>query len=201
MTFVIQRRSDKHPHVPKPLLDGSHTTMDIEMIIEPHRAMDEHAHMWDAGQPRLGAYFLPPFQRGTVWTVEQQKRFVESALLGIGLGTLVVVDAMNCPMQDLDRFAATDRWLLDGQQRCTALLAYRNDALRIFEGTECEHGWSDLDEVERRRFARLQIGVMKIRTDDPSYCLEIYRRLAFGGTPHAADDPQRPGWASTDRPA
>jgi hypothetical protein len=201
MSFTVRSRGGNYPHMPVELLDGLHTTMDIQQIIEPSRTLDEDAHMWDPGQTRIGCFFLPPFQRDVVWTASQQERFVESALLGLGLGTIVVVDAINCPMQSRDRFAATDRWLLDGLQRCTALGAYRRDEIAVFRGTECEHRWSDLTTNERRRISRLQIGVMKIRTEDVDKCLEIYRRLAFGGTPHAADDPQRPGPAQATRHA
>lgn len=187
MTFRIASRGGQHPHLPVQLLEGNHTSMDLERILSP--GMDaEDSDMWDPGQERLGGYFLPPFQRGPRWTQEQKERFVESALLGVGLGTIVVVDAINCPMQNDDRFAATDRWLLDGRQRCSALRDYGAGLVTVFRGTECEHRWDDLNTVERRRFNRLQIGVMKIQTDDVAYCREIYNRLNYGGTPHEEDE-------------
>ena len=111
-------------------------------------------------------------------------------LLGVSLGDIVVVDAMNEPMQSPERYASTDRWLLDGQQRITALLAYRRDAVEPFAGTACAHRWSDLNVAEQRRVWRTQIGIYRVRTSDPAYAREIYRRMNFGGTPHTED--QRP---------
>lgn len=186
MTFVIRSRGGKHPHFPLQLLDGHQTTTDLEAIVDPiSKAAGDT--FWDQTQPKAGPWFLPPFQRPAVWTDTQKIRFVESALLGISLGSLVVVDALHCPMPSKDRFAATDRWLLDGQQRVSALLSYRNDEIEIFQGTECAHRWSDLGEIERRRFHHIQIGLVKVQTDDPEYCREIYDRLNFGGTAHTED--------------
>lgn len=184
MAFEIRPRGGQYPYLPQQLMDASQTSTDIEMITDPSASLIERSDMWDPGQQRMGAYFIPPFQRPLVWTEAQKERLVESALLGVSIGTIVVVDAMNCPMQTPERFAATDRWLLDGQQRCSALIDYREDRLTVFRGTDCEHRWSDLTQNERRRFWRTQIGVLKVQTDDVAYCREVYDRLAFGGTPH-----------------
>ncbi len=187
MTFKIEPGDERYPHLPEPLMRGMQTSMDLEMIIDPPQSLVDKSDMWEPGQAQIGGYFLPPFQRPLVWSETQKERLVESALLGISIGTIVVVDAMNCPMPQEERFAATDRWLLDGQQRCAALIDYRNDKIRVFRGTPCEHGWSDLNTNERRRFWHIQIGVVKIQTDDPAYCREIYDRLNFGGTIHIED--------------
>lgn len=186
MTFTITPRMAPHIHLPVPLLDGNHTSTDLEMIMDPI-IKEDRMHMWDPDQRRISRFFLPPFQRPPVWSDQQKIRFVESAHLGITLGSLVVVDALNLGMQTNGRFARTDRWLLDGQQRVSALLAYRNDEIAVFAGTECEHRWSDLSEVERRRFQHGQIGIVKVATDDVDYCREVYDRLNFGGTAHTED--------------
>jgi hypothetical protein len=186
MTFAIRSRGGLKPHFPVQLLDGHQTTTDLEAIVDPIERPGRD-DMSAPGQARIGPWFLPPFQRPAVWTEDQKIRFVESALLGVSLGSLVVVDALNMPMAAPDRFAATDRWLLDGQQRVTALLAYRNDEIAVFQGTECEHRWSDLGTVERRGFWHVQIGLVKVATDDADYCREIYDRLNFGGTVHDED--------------
>lgn len=189
--FEIRSRGGNNPHLPVQLLDGHQTTTDLETLIDPSGSLETSRHMWDPDQERLGPYFLPRFQRPPRWTEDQKERFVESALLGIGLGSLVIVDAMNLEMQDNGRFASVDRHLLDGQQRVRALLDYRAGRVTVFRGTECEHRWDDLNEIERRRFRRIQIGILKIQTTDVEYCLEVYRRMNFGGTPHL--ESERPG--------
>lgn len=202
MTFEITPREARTPHLPMPLLDGSHSSIDLESIVEPRRHED-YDHMWEPDQEMVGSYFLPPFQRPAVWTDAQKERFVESAHLGIPLGSIVIVDAMNLPMPGPERYAATDRWLIDGQQRCRALIDYRNDAITVLRGTPCEHRWSDLTERERRRFHRIQIGVIRIETDDVGHCREIYDRMNFGGTAHTQDqratrDDRHPTWKPSD---
>lgn len=189
MSFTIRSRGERYPHLPVQLMDATQTSADIEMITDPSTSMIKNRDMWDPDQVELGGYFIPPFQRPLVWSEEQKERLVESALLGVSIGTIVIVDAMNCPMQSSERFARTDRWLLDGQQRCSALVDYRHDRLTVFRGTECEHRWSDLTDLEQKRFLRTQIGILKIQTDDVGYCMEVYNRLAFGGTAH--DETQR----------
>ena len=185
--FEIRPRGGNHPHLPVQLLDGIQTTTDLETIIDPSGSLTRDSDMWDPGQERLGPFFLPTFQRPPTWSDAQKERFIESALLGIGLGSLVVVDAMNLEMQDNGRFCAVDRHLLDGQQRVRALLDYREGRLTVFRGSACEHGWDDLTEIERRRFRRIQIGIMKIQTADVDMCREIYDRMNFGGTAHTDD--------------
>lgn len=184
MAFVIRSRGGERPHLPEQLLDGVNTTIDLEMLTDPPRGRRTDMDMWDPGREELCGYFIPDFQRPLVWTETQKERFIESALLGLSLGTIVVVDAMNLPMQSPNRFARLDRVLLDGQQRLSAITDYRNDRLVALRGTECEHRWSDLSVVERRGVGRIQMGLIKIATDDETVARAIYDRLNFGGTAH-----------------
>ena len=189
MSFSIAPISDERPHLPVPVMQGNQTSIGLEAITDPSSSTLKYREMWDPDQPHIGPYFLPPFQRPAVWTDEQKIRLVESVLLGISIGSIVVVDAMNLPMQgeNRERFATTDRWLIDGQQRCNALLDYRASKITVFAGTPCEHRFEDLNEIERRRFRNMQIGLIKIETDDIEYCKELYDRLNFGGTAHTQD--------------
>jgi hypothetical protein len=169
------------PHLPQTLIDGYHSTTSIDDALR-----DRDVSMWDP-QPMLGSFFLPPFQRPLVWSEEQKISLVESFLLGISIGSIVVVDSMNMTMQNKDLFAKTDRWLLDGQQRLNALRAYREDEITVFAGTKCEHRWSDLTVAETRRVESINFGKIKVHTLDEGMCREIYNRLNFGGTAHTED--------------
>ena len=42
------------------------------------------------GERVLGAFKLPPFQRGSVWTKQQQVRFIESIWLHLPIASYVV---------------------------------------------------------------------------------------------------------------
>src|SRR3546814_5854747 len=91
--------------------------MGLEMLVDPQAwIVKDEDTLWDMNQPRLCGLFIPPFQRPLVWEMDRKIAFIESAYLGIHLGTIVFNDALNLPMVD-GRFDPTDRWLIDGQQR------------------------------------------------------------------------------------
>jgi uncharacterized protein with ParB-like and HNH nuclease domain len=85
---------------------------------EPDRALR-------SGERPLGRFILPPFQRPLVWTHQQQVRLIESIWSGLPIGAYVYNRAA------LDN--ACDCWLLDGQQRITAILAYMNGEFEVFD--------------------------------------------------------------------
>ncbi len=101
---------------------------------------------WDRplqpGERKLGNFIVPPFQRPPVWTEEQKVRFIESIWHGLPLGSYVVNRTL-----DLRR---VDNWLLDGQQRITAIVEYVNDAFPVL-GLR----WSELAQVDHRSFAMI----------------------------------------------
>ena len=68
-----------------------------------------------------------------------------------------------------------DGWLLDGQQRTSAICGYvANFPVR---------GWHypDLPQAERRHFDRMGIPVVETSSTDEAICREIYDRLLYGG--------------------
>jgi uncharacterized protein with ParB-like and HNH nuclease domain len=69
------------------------------------------------GERALGSFVLPPFQRPPVWTMEQKIRLIESILDELPVPPYVV-------NRDLEDGYLYDRWLLDGQQRITAVIGF-----------------------------------------------------------------------------
>lgn len=178
------RWAEARPHLPYRIVEGTTSAMGLEMLVDPRAwIVKDDDHMWDMNQPRLCGLFIPPFQRPLVWDQARQISFIESAYLGLHLGTIVYNDALNLPMIG-SRFAHTDRWLIDGQQRCSALAAYVADEFVIFRGTPHEHRWSELNTVETRYFHRIQIGYTKIESSDEQHLRMVYDRLNFGGMAH-----------------
>jgi len=96
------------------------------------------------GERRLGRFILPPFQRPAVWAQAQQIRFLESLWGGLPLGSYVWNRSYDAP---------TDGWLLDGQQRWGALIAYTADEFPVFG-----YRYSELSPPERRGLVILLIG-------------------------------------------
>lgn len=184
--FLIRWKTDR-PHLPYRIVDGTTSAMGLEMLTDPRAwIVKDDDTLWDMTQERLCGLFIPPFQRPLVWDEARKISFVESAYLGIHLGTIVFNDALNLPMVE-GRFDRTDRWLIDGQQRCNALWGYVNDEFAVFAGTPHEHRWSDLNTVERRFFHRIQIGYTKLQSNDEAHLRLVYDRLNFGGVAHTDD--------------
>lgn len=123
------------------------------------------------GERQLGWFILPPFQRPPVWTQAQQIRFIESIWGGLPLGAYVYNRGVW--------MSPYDGWLLDGQQRITAILDYIADKFPV-------HGyvWSELSVVDHRMFKAIPMSCMETHLEDPAQLAEIYDRLAYGGTPH-----------------
>jgi hypothetical protein len=121
---------------------------------------------------RLGRFVLPPFQRPAVWSEAQKVRFIESIWGGLPLGAYVY----NQPARFRSPY---DQWLLDGQQRVTAILEYVADAFPVLG-----YRWSEITKVDHRMFKMMPMACMETQIEDEAQLREIYDRLAYGGTPH-----------------
>lgn len=122
------------------------------------------------GERYLGAFIVPDFQRPIVWTVGQKQRLIESIYMGLPIGSLIVNDCLHHP---------TDQWLLDGQQRLTAICEWADGTLAV-RGQR----YPELPEVERQMFRRMTVPVIETSLTTREACLDVYNRLVYGGTPH-----------------
>lgn len=120
----------------------------------------------------LGWFVLPPFQRPPVWSEAQKVRFIESIWGGLPLGAYVY----NRSPRDGSPY---DNWLIDGQQRITAILEYAADGFAV-QG----YRYSELTNVDHRHFEMRPMAALETQLDDREALYEIYDRLAYGGTPH-----------------
>jgi hypothetical protein len=141
------------------------------------------------GERRLGWFTLPPFQRPAVWTQAQQIKLIESLWLGLPVGAYCYNQpSINHP---------TQYWLIDGQQRITALLAYVADEFPVFD-----YRWSELGPIEQRGFLHKGFPAVQLNLEDEAVLEDLYNRLAYGGTAHeppAVTEPaprrQGPPWS------
>lgn len=125
---------------------------------------------------RVCGYIIPSWQRGIVWTHDQQVRLVESAWLGIPLGTMTY----NRGVVYTSPF---DNLLLDGQQRLFSLERYWKDEFDVFG-----YFWSEVPEDEKRGFENQTIlGAYETRSDDERYLRSYYDLMNFGGVAHTDD--------------
>jgi hypothetical protein len=123
------------------------------------------------GERYLGAFIVPAFQRGLLWTEAQKVKLIESIYIGMPIGAIV--------WNQTKAGGKCDRWLLDGQQRMTAIMGF-------VAGDFAVRGWRypDLPVIEQRHFERMNIGVIETQIEDEAMCREVYDRLVYGGTPH-----------------
>ena len=159
--------------MPERFMDGTRSSRCIGEIVKGYAGVRDTPLR--EGERRLGGWILPPFQRGAVWTREQQISLVESIWLELPIGSLV--------WNVLYRGGADqpcDGWLLDGQQRVTAIFAYMADEFPVFGAK-----FSELHRTDFRRWGfSIPIACIETSISDPAMCREIYNRLAYGRTAH-----------------
>lgn len=142
-----------------------------------------HEHRWRvAGHPSQRYVMglpVPQWQRGLVWSRTQQRRFIESAWLGLHLGMVVINGVRHSEHGGLHPMSAL---LLDGQQRLAAIESYLQDRFAV-----CGHYWHQLASHERARFSRTPFTRCEVSLWDETRLRDLYDRMNFGGTAHTLD--------------
>lgn len=132
--------------------------------------------------------FDPPYQRGHVWTLDQQKDFLGFVLEG-GRGPEVFVRELELADDVKPPFYE----VIDGKQRMTAFYKWWNGEIpaRLSEEWDREEIWvRELNEVELRR---LSIGGMNTSVQflvgvSDAETMRFYLRLNRGGTIHTDEE-------------
>ena len=99
---------------------------------------------------------LPNFQRGFVWSREQQSKLLASILVGLPVGSLLVLEGKAkdfskrelCFPTELNIVKDCD-YVLDGQQRLSTLRSIFYD---LFEGEDWKESWSRMYGSLRTRW-------------------------------------------------
>ena len=166
------------PKLPDPILNGTRRDYPISALWEGTQALPTAEK-----ERQLLNLVLPPWQRPKVWTEHQQEQFVEGIFLGLGTG-FYVINGRDYDRQGHDK--SMSGWLLDGQQRITAIARFINDDLAIFNGLH----YSELSVADkRRRFNNLIFPCIELEyQEDESLLKDLYRRLNFSGTAHSQAD-------------
>lgn len=162
--------------LPPKLLDGNRLQYTIGRLADMVSA--------NATQPderQLLGLMLPPWQRPEVWTISQKRHFIEGVFLGFGCGYYVTngfefePDGTPAPMSG---------WLLDGQQRISAIRDFLENGLTVFDGIT----YQGLTRPEQLRFLRTGFSCIELDyTDNEDVLKELYNRLNFSGTPHTEE--------------
>lgn len=142
------------------------------------------------GQDYGGLVMEPDFQRGHVWTPEQQRHFIENALRGV-ISQAGLTIQFNCPDFDyrgnLKKDVENSFVCMDGLQRITAVMKYIDGEIKPF-------GYS-IHDFENTSFRlsgsnlRFQLCVYNMQTR--AEILQHYIDINAGSTPHTKDEIDR----------
>ena len=124
----------------------------------------------------LGGFRIPPFQREVVWTDKQSIELIDSLWNGFPIGSYTFNTASLGPD---NTYPEADHWLLDGQQRWTAIVRYLKDEFRVHGGY-----FSELDRLDQKEFMGMTFPANETRNLNYEECLRVYNKLAYGGTAH-----------------
>lgn len=137
-----------------------------------------------------GLNLSPEFQRGHVWTSEQQAHYIENVMRGVIVPETMVLQ-FNCPhWNDTDYEGDLPReiQILDGLQRLTAARQYLAGHVRPFGRTIDEFVGTPFD-MRQRHLYRFRVVMYDFRTR--ADLLQHYLDINTGGTPHSADEIHR----------
>lgn len=136
-----------------------------------------------------GMDLCPDFQRGHVWTKEQQLHFIENCLRGVVSSSGFVIQ-LNCPNWDAGDNVKTDLPLgfqcIDGLQRLTAVQEFLKGNVKPFGFTPDDLHYSSFMIKTSFRF-RVAVHTFTKKVD----LLNHYLAINTGGTPHSSSEIER----------
>jgi uncharacterized protein with ParB-like and HNH nuclease domain len=133
-------------------------------------------------QEELGLQLNPKFQRGHVWTEQQQIAFLEYFFRGGKSGLVCYFNKPDWNIHVPDE-AYNEYVCVDGLQRITACLRFVNNEIPIFG---CYY--KDFEDKPRMKHT-LRLNVNNLKTEKE--VLQWYIDMNVGGTPHTLEEIER----------
>jgi len=123
----------------------------------------------------------PDFQRGHVWTEDQQSRWIEFFLRGGKTGRVIYFNHPGWQSNYLG-----DMVIVDGKQRCEAIRRFLGNEIKAFRSYHREY-----TDTLRRSGHTMRINVNDLKTR--AEVLQWYIEFNSGGTPHSDEEIARVG--------
>ena len=134
---------------------------------------------WITDEIYAGLQLNPDFQRGHVWTTEQQESYIEFILMGGKTGKNFYFNAPNWPeIREGDNYVC-----VDGLQRITAIQRFHNNEIKAFGNYHKDF----TGPVRLDQWVSVYINNLKTRKD----VLKWYIEMNSGGTPHTKEELER----------
>lgn len=148
-----------------------------------HVTLDALVRHYQNYVDHYGLDVSPDFQRGNVWTRQQQVRFMEYFLKGGTSGLDIYCNSPTWQHGDLSP-ENKETWfvLVDGKQRIEAALAFLNNEYPIFDGAY----FRDFEDNPRLAQGTFRWHVNDLKTREE--VLQWYLDLNTGGTVHSDDE-------------
>lgn len=168
-------------NVPKRIMNGTRRDYTLETLF---RGIDMGTADTNVGERQLLSLTLPAWQRPEQWSVEKKKAFMEGIFLGFGTGQFVVNGSDWQPGEYGIEHKPFSGWLIDGQQRISAVRDFVFNGMVLFEGLT----YKGMTAPEVRRFHREQFPCFELDyTADEQLLKTLYNRLNFGGVAHTPE--------------
>lgn len=136
-----------------------------------------------------GFEYNPDFQRGHVWTQQQQIKYIESFISNI-LSDQQRTITLNCPdFDDRGKPVETDlkgMCIIDGLQRVTASIAFLNNEFKVFGKYSYDDLLDSKYSLKRRNF-KIQIYSYRTKAE----LLNHYLLFNSGGVVHSESELDR----------
>lgn len=130
----------------------------------------------------LGLQLNPDFQRGHVWTEEQQISWLEYHLRGGKSGNTIY---LNNPMWGLGYIVESGKYVcVDGLQRITSAQRFINNEIKVF-GSYYKEYEGNIEILGRNMI----VNINNLKTQKE--VLQWYVDMNIGGTPHTTDEIER----------
>lgn len=170
----FNRNSHQLESIIRPLPDPQYT-IDVDFsYIEA--TLQGYARDW-------GLNLAPDFQRGHVWTQQQQSAFIEGVLRGT-VGDSQRIIQFNAPHWDQDDHGGdlpNEIQIIDGLQRLTSVRMFLDGKVKAFGLTADAFANSRFSPFRSRYRLRFSVHAFCWRSD----LLQYYLDINAGGTPHS----------------
>lgn len=195
MTSIFKRyadggTSDLHIHMPQRLLPTtvSHCPLEVlvghweKYLVDPSSA---HEHCPWAARFVMGMP-VPSWARGLEWNLGQKSRFISAVWSGADLGSYLTNDWCD-EVSGSRALVENSEILIDGQQRLHSLEEYFLDRLAVPDAQGQPRVWSELRNVERKRFLSTIFAHARVSSGDEVALRKTYDLCAQGVEPRSFD--------------
>lgn len=159
----------------QPFIDGGNYEINV-----PLDRLEKQINEW-IDEPHYALQLTPDFQRGHVWTTQQQSDFVEFFLRGGKTGRVIYFNKPDWNDASYKGGPYNDFVIVDGLQRLTALRMFLAGKIKVF-GLFVHQFEDSIFRSACRDNLKININTLQTRSE----VLQWYLQMNTGGVVHTA---------------